>query len=67
MCVPECPVGAIVGDKEIDEDQLHFIDLNARLAKNPTWKPITKPKPPLPDHEQWKTVRNKISVLDRHE
>ncbi|MGL1381572.1 DUF3470 domain-containing protein, partial [Vibrio parahaemolyticus] len=38
----------------------HFEDLNARLAKLPGWKPITKAQPPLPDHAQWKDVTDKL-------
>jgi ferredoxin len=64
MCAPECPVNAIVGDREIDESQRHFIDLNARLARHPDWKPITSPKAALPEHEHWSSVKDKLHLLD---
>jgi ferredoxin len=64
MCVPECPVGAIVADKEIAEEQRHFIEINARLSKHPDWKPITVSKSALPDHAQWSSVTNKLDWLD---
>jgi ferredoxin len=64
MCVPECPVGAIVGDKEIAEEQRHFIEINARLSKHPAWRPITVSKSALPDHAQWAPVTNKLPWLD---
>jgi ferredoxin len=64
MCVPECPVGAIVADKEITEEQRHFIEINAKLSKHPDWKPITVSKSALPDHAQWSSVTNKLDWLD---
>jgi ferredoxin len=64
MCAPECPVGAIVGDKEISDDQRHYIEINARLSKHPQWKPITGSKAALPDHAQWATTRNKLHLLE---
>lgn len=64
MCAPECPVGAIVGDKEISEAQRHFIDINASLSKHPDWKPITKSTSALPNHAQWSSVKNKLHLLD---
>jgi ferredoxin len=65
MCVAECPVDAIVGDREISDNQKHFIAINASLAKHPDWKPITKSKPPLTDHTKWKAVANKVHLLHR--
>jgi ferredoxin len=59
MCVAECPVNAIVGESEIPPDQQHFIEINARLAVHPEWKPITASKAPMPAHEKWAKVRSK--------
>jgi ferredoxin len=39
------------------------VDINAELAKK--WSPITKRKDPLPDHEKWTNVPNKLEHLDR--
>lgn len=63
VCVPECPVGAIVNANEIDAKQLAFVELNARLARRPSWKPITQSKPPLVDHEAWAGVEGKLAHL----
>ncbi|MBY4898878.1 ferredoxin FdxA [Cupriavidus sp. AU9028] len=63
MCVAECPVGAIVGEHEVPPDQRHFIELNRTLSAHPDWKRITASKPPLPEHEQWATVRDKLPLL----
>ena len=64
VCVPECPVGAIVNANEIDEAQRPFIDLNAQFARDPRWKPITQPKPQLPDHARWAAVAAKRHLLE---
>lgn len=65
MCVPECPVNAIVGANEIAADQQHFIQLNRDLSLDPAWKRITRPKAPLPDHEKWAAVKDKLGLLER--
>lgn len=65
LCVPECPVDAIYADDDVPADQRRFIALNAELAANPEWKPITLQKPPLPDAAQWAQVRDKFDQLDR--
>jgi ferredoxin len=63
VCVPECPVDAIVNADEIAEGQRAFVELNERLAKHPGWKPITRSKPALPDHEAWAGVKAKLHLL----
>jgi ferredoxin len=63
MCVPECPVGAIAGEHEIEPHQSHFIALNARLSKHPAWKPITASKAPPADHAEWAGVDSKLHLL----
>lgn len=63
MCVPECPVNAIVGEREIDESQRHFIALNAQLSQNPQWTRIARSKAPMPDHEDWRHVQPKLHLL----
>jgi ferredoxin len=65
VCVPECPVEAIVNANEITEDQAHFVELNAQLARDPSWKPITKSKAPLPEHESWAGASGKLAHLQR--
>lgn len=63
MCVPECPVGAIYNETDLPPEQRHFIEINARLAVHPEWQPITRSQAPLPDHESWRTVANKLEFL----
>lgn len=63
VCIPECPVNAIVQDDDKNVQNLQFwIDLNARLAGK--WPSITKRKPALPDAEEWKDKTNKIDLLE---
>src|SRR5688500_10338431 len=63
LCVPECPVDAIVAAAAVPEAQRHFIALNAELAK--AWVPIAVKKEPLPEHERWAEVKEKLQYLER--
>jgi ferredoxin len=65
VCIPECPVNAIYAEEDTPSDQLSFIKLNAELAKSPSWTSITKRKPALPDAEEWKDKKDKLSELAR--
>ncbi|HEY8102759.1 MAG TPA: ferredoxin FdxA [Burkholderiaceae bacterium] len=64
LCVPECPVNAIYMREEVPLDQHRFIELNAQLAQHPKWMLLLNKKPPLPDHEQWASVAEKLPYLD---
>ena len=63
LCVPECPVDAIVPDDEVPEDQLPFIELNTELAE--VWPNITEMKDPPTDADEWQTKSNKAHLLER--
>lgn len=67
ICVPECPVSAIVSETEITPEQAHFIQLNRDLAQHPDWKRIRQPKLPLADHQKWAEVKEKLSYLQLSE
>ena len=63
VCIPECPVNAIVEDSAKDVEKIDFwIDLNERLAKK--WPNITKKKDAPADAEEWKDKPNKIDLLE---
>ena len=47
VCIPECPVNAIVPEEDVPGNQQHMIPLNAELAKG--WPAITRRKTPPPD------------------
>lgn len=61
VCVPECPVNAIVADSELAPEQLPYLALNAELARQ--WPVITKAREPLPDAEHWAGVTGKREHL----
>lgn len=63
VCIPECPVNAIVADTDVPEDQQHFIRLNAELAL--TFAEISDSRGALTDADAWKDVKNKLAYLDR--
>ena len=63
LCVPECPVGAIMEDRNVPADQRVFIRLNAELAA--IWPIISKTKTPPPDAEEWEGVPDKRKLLER--
>ena len=63
VCIPECPVDAIYAEEDTPADQKAFIALNAELAK--LWPTITDTKPPLPDAENFKDVKEKLKLLER--
>ena len=63
VCVPECPENAIYAEDDVPAEQRQFIAINAELAK--IWKPITKSKESMPEHEKWAGVANKLQYLKR--
>lgn len=62
VCVPECPVGAIVSDNDTTVDVVFWRKVNEEMSVK--WPSITTKKDPLPDHEQWNGVPNKIDLLE---
>ena len=60
VCVPECPVDAIVPEEDLKDPA--WLELNARYAK--AWPEITRQIAPLPDAESWKDVKPKRDELD---
>ena len=67
LCVAECPVNAIYPEDEVPENQRHFISLNATLASNKKWKPITSKKSAPEDADKWKDVTDKLHLLDKND
>jgi len=62
VCVPECPVDAIVPDNDVDTNVVFWTELNGRLSKK--WPVITKRKAALPDAEEWNGKPNKLDLLE---
>ena len=63
VCIPECPVNAIVPEEDVPGNQQHMISLNAELAKG--WPAITRRKTPPPDADDWKDKTGKLPELAR--
>ena len=61
LCVPECPVDAILSEEEVGEEQAEFLELNAKLAE--LWPNITVRKDPPPDADDWVDVKAKRKHL----
>lgn len=64
MCVPECPLGAIVDEQDLAPGQRHYAALNARLAALPHWTPIRRRQAPLPGHTRWRALPDKLAMLE---
>jgi ferredoxin len=62
VCIPECPVDAIVADDDKYVDIPFWLEVNTRLSKK--WPSITKKKAALPDADDWKDKPNKINLLE---
>ena len=63
LCEPECPANAIFSQDEMSQEQQHFIQLNADLARQ--WPVITEHLEPLPLAEQWDGKPDKLKYLKR--
>ena len=61
VCVPECPVTAIVADTDVPADQQRFVELNARYAAE--WPVLSETREPLADAEEWASVTDKLGEL----
>ena len=62
LCVPECPVDAIVPEDDLPDDKKPFLELNKRLSKQ--WPLITAMKPAPSDADQWVGVPDKLQYLE---
>lgn len=62
LCVPECPVEAIVPDEDLTESQMHFIEINAKLAQK--WPVIRSAKPAPKDADHWANISEKLHLLE---
>lgn len=63
VCVPECPVNAIVADSDSETENLtYWLELNQMLSK--TYTSITKKKDALPEADQFKDIKDKKHLLE---
>ncbi|AHX04143.1 4Fe-4S binding domain protein [Ehrlichia chaffeensis str. Heartland] len=78
VCVPECPIDAIVpddfirdvlecNDSALNEEQKNlkkFYEINKKFSKE--WNNITSAKPPYSDAESHKYTKNKFIYFDEN-
>lgn len=63
LCVPECPVDAIMAEEDVPEPMQQFIELNAELSKE--WPVINSIKDAPEDADEWKDNEDKLQYLER--
>ena len=63
VCEPECPIDAIIPDSEPEADK--FLELNRDYSE--LWPVLTRKKDPLPEAEEFKTVKNKMEFFSKEE
>ncbi|MCK9284155.1 MAG: ferredoxin family protein [Rhodocyclaceae bacterium] len=61
LCVAECPAEAIFDVIDVEENQKHFIALNAELAK--IWPKLSERKEPPEDADAWLLIKDKLGFL----
>lgn len=61
ICVPECPVAAIVADNEGDAEE-KWLELNEKYTA--VWPNIIKKGAPPSDAAEWDDVPDKLQYLD---
>ena len=71
VCVKECPVNAIFSEDDLEKtefsvrsEQQFWLEYNAKKSKEWKKKNITKIKPPLPDHEKYAKMTDKVKFVE---
>ena len=64
VCIPECPVEAIVEEKDLPADQREYLALNAQLSAK--WPVITQSRDPQPEADTWAKQDNKRNLLSEN-
>ena len=63
LCVPECPIDAIMAEEDVPENMQEYIELNANLSKE--WPVINEIKDPPTDAKEWENKDNKLQYLEK--
>jgi ferredoxin len=62
VCVPECPVDAIVADVDLPEpDKIIWMERNAKYSQ--IWPNIDEEQTPLEDHAEWENIPHKFETF----
>ena len=62
LCEPECPIDAIFSEDELPNDQIAFIEINAKLAD--VYNNITEASPSHVEEPTYKDIKNKVQFLN---
>ncbi len=62
LCVPECPVQAIVPEDDLPDEWSDYLEINEKYSAE--WPVIDTQKDPLPTAEANRDVADKKSMLD---
>ena len=65
VCVPECPIDAIVAEEDLTQEQKPMLTLNAEYSEK--WPVITSKIEPFEDADQWENVPNKLQYFKDYE
>ena len=63
LCVPECPINAIVAEDDVPAGQEMMIELNRELSEQ--WPVLAEKKDALADADEWKDETDKLPYLQR--
>ena len=63
LCVPECPVEAIVAEDDVPAEKEALIALNRELSEQ--WPVLVEKKEPPADADAWKDKTDKLPLLER--
>jgi len=62
LCIPECPVEAIVAEDDLPDEWAEYLELNAKYA--PDWPVIDAKQDPMPTAEEYREKTGKREMLD---
>ena len=62
LCIPECPVEAIVAEDDLPDEWAEYLELNEKYGAE--WPVIEAKKDPLPTAEEYREKTGKRELLD---
>lgn len=62
LCIPECPVQAIVTEDDVPEEWAEYMEINAKYGAE--WPVIDAHKDALPSAEDFRETKDKHDLLD---
>lgn len=62
LCIPECPVEAIVTEDDVPEEWADYLEINAKYGAE--WPVIDAHKEPMACAEEHREIKDKKEMLD---